>query len=133
MTIDLSADAGGPPGGKAVGVNLVAQNNRYFAELQDVAREFEEEFNTQEGLVEVTNSNKQTAGQFVFSYDITALKELGLTPGQVNGQVALALNGRTAGTIASAYDDHDIKIVYDTYLDKVSPNQIEDLLISSPQ
>ena len=132
MKIDLLAESGGPPGVKAVGVNLVAQNNKFFDDLQDVARDFEDHFNTLEGLIEIANSNQQTAGQFVFNYDQVALKELGLTPGQVNASVASALNGRTAGTLASEFDDHNIRLVYDTYVDEVSPAQVEDVRIQTP-
>ncbi len=133
MTVDLLAEAGWPPQWKAVWVDLIAQNNNYFDDLQTVAKDFEDFFKEQENLIEISNSNKKTAGQFVFSYDTVALKEVWLTPGQVNGQVALSLNGRNAWSIASQYDDHDIQVLYETYRESVSPGQIEDLLIASQQ
>lgn len=81
----------------------------------------------------MTNSASSTPGQFVFSLDKAALQVLVLTPGQVLGGVYSSLYGVDAGSVSGERDDHDIRVVYDQFQDRVTPQQVDSVVIQTPR
>lgn len=54
-----------------------------------------------------------------------------MTPNDLIGEVSAAINGSKAGSIKLQGEDRDIKVLYDTFNDIVSPSDIEDLQVTT--
>jgi HAE1 family hydrophobic/amphiphilic exporter-1 len=113
-------------------VTLIANSTQDFDTLTAVARDIEEHLRTIEGTRNVNNSAQTTPGQFSFSYNQAALQQLGLTAGQVSSGLFGAIFGVDAGAIPGAQDDIDIRVVYDEYIDGITPSAIEQVSIALP-
>jgi len=99
LRVESGVLAGGPPGGKAVGIKLIADTTDDLATLTQVAADFEAKLKTIKGTKNVTTSSTSTPGQFVFKLDYNKIAALGLTPSEITGAIFASTNGLTAGTI----------------------------------
>ena len=122
-----------PPQWKPVGLNLTADDNTKFSQLVVIAKEFAAYLRSVDGTKNVAVSSKDTPGQFIFAFDRAALQILGVSPSDVTAQLSAALNGTNAGTITVDSIDADIKVAYGTFSDQVSPSDITNTMIITPQ
>jgi len=122
-----------PPQGKPVWLKLTADDNTKFSQLVVVAKEFAAHLRSVEGTKNVSISSKDTPGQFIFAFDRSKLAVLWLTPSDVTSQLWVALNGANAGTITIDSIDADIKVLYDTFGNEVSPSDITNTMIITQQ
>ncbi len=129
LTVESVVEQWWPPQWKPVWLNLTADDNSKFSQLIIVAKDFAAHLRTLDGTKNVSLSSKDTPWQFIFSFDRSVLSSLGLTPSDVTSQLAVALNGANAGTISLDSIDADIKVLYDSFTDEVSPNDITNTMI----
>lgn len=95
----------------------------------EVAKDFDDYLRTIEGVKNVNTSSEPTPGQFIFSFDHSKLEALGLTPSDITRELSSIINGLGAGSIKIQGEDRDIKILYENFLDSVTPSDIEDITI----
>lgn len=131
LKVASTVEGGGPPASKPVWLKLIAQDSGQFAQLIQVAREFETYLRGVDGLKNVSVSSESTPWQFVFQFDHGKLRSLWLTPADVATEVSAAINGVNAWSIKLQWDDRDIKLVYKEFTDTVSPASIESLVINT--
>lgn len=123
--------ADGPPGGKAVGVKLVADDVQYLSTLKQVSNDFEVFLADINGTKNVWSSSKTTPGQFVFSLDYNKLASLGVSPWEITSAIFAATNGFAAWTVKWKLDDYDIKVKIAEFEENLSPYQIENLVLTT--
>lgn len=132
LVIESVVDEWWPPQEKPVGIKLVTDDNSKFSQLIQVAKDFQAQLRTIEGTKNVAISSKDTPGQFIFAFDRQKLASLGLTPGEVSSQLSIALNGANAWSITLNSVDADIKVLYNSFSDQVSPSDITNTQIITP-
>lgn len=123
--------AGGPPGGKAVGIKLIANSTDDLKKINAIAKEFETYLKGVEGTKNVSISATETPGQFVFKLDYDKIISLGLTPSQITNSVFANTNGLNAGTVKWLLDDYDIKVKNAAFEDELSPYELENTTIKT--
>lgn len=131
LTVASATLAGWPPQAKPIAVKLVADTSDKFATLLDVAKDFEAYLLTLDGTKNITTSSQETPGQFIYTFNQQTLSRLWITPNDIIGELAPALNGQRAGSITINDQDIDIEILYDTFSTTVSPTDIMDLTITT--
>ncbi len=132
LVVESLVEQGWPPQGKPVWINLVSDDNSKFSQLAVVAKEFAAYLRTLEWTKNVGISSSDTPGQFIFSFDRDKLLTLWLSPSDISGQLSNALNGANAWTIKLDTIDADIKVIYDSFIDEVSPSDVSNILITTP-
>lgn len=96
-----------------------------------MADDFEAFLRTVDGVRNVSNSSSQSPGQFVFTLDKQKLALMGVLPNEISSELFLALNGMNAGTVRGDFDNHDISLVYDSFVDGVSPSDVMSMRLPS--
>lgn len=129
ITVATKVQAWWPPTGKAVWVKLIADSNEKFDTLLAVAKDFEAYLNTLTWSKNVVNSSSQSPGQFVFTLDKEKLAIMWLLPTEISSELFISLNGMWAGTVKWRYDNYDITIRYDNFIDGVSPSDVMDIRV----
>ncbi len=132
LSVESKVESWGPPVGKAVGIKLVAGSIDQFEELKRVSGDFEAFLKSQSHTKNTANSSKSTPWQFVFDFDKAALEVLGLTPGQVIPEVVAAINGINAWSLPWRFDDYDIRVLYKEFISDLTPQDVDNLLITTP-
>lgn len=120
-----------PPSSKAVGINLIADSNEKFADLLVVAKDFEKYLKTVDWTKNVAISSSDSPGQFVFKFDRSKLALLGIKPSDLNTELYADTNWIWAGAFKWKYDDHDIKVRYSDYVDGLTPNDVQNISVST--
>jgi len=131
--VEGKVQAWGPPVGKAIGIQLIAQNSSQLDVLRNVAHDFESHIRTLTGAINVSNSSPATPGQFQFTLNKDKLTALWLTPSDVQNDIAPALLGIDAGTIAIDQEDRDIVVRYPFLGQSLSPDQLMSTTINTRQ
>lgn len=101
--------------------------------LRQVSQDFETYIRTLTGAINISNSSPATPGQFQFTLNKNKLSALGLTPNDVQNDIAPALLGIDAGTIAIDQEDRDIVVRYPFLGSRLSPDQLMSTMISTRQ
>ncbi|NDK10237.1 efflux RND transporter permease subunit [Candidatus Gracilibacteria bacterium] len=133
LKVEIATQANGPPTGAPVGVKLNAASSNDIGILKEVANDFKEYLVGVAGTKNVSVSSKDNPGQFVYRFDTQKLSFSGLTPDDITGGLRANLSGLSAGTIASQYEDNEIKVQIAEYKDSVSPTDIQNIIISTAQ
>ena len=131
--VEGKVQAWGPPVWKAIGIQLIAQNSSQLDVLRNVASDFEVYIRTLTGAINVSNSSPATPGQFQFALNKNKLTALWLTPSDVQNDIAPALLGIDAGTIAIDQEDRDIVVRYPFLGSSLSPDQLMSTTINTRQ
>lgn len=131
--VEGKVQAWGPPVGKAIGIQLIAQDASQLSVLREVSQDFETYIRTLTGAINISNSSPATPGQFQFTLNKNKLSALGLTPSDVQNDIAPALLGIDAGTIAIDQEDRDIVVRYPFLGSRLSPDQLMSTMISTRQ
>ncbi len=132
LVVETVVEQGWPPAGKPVWLRLTADDNTKFSQLVQVSKEFAAHLRGVDGTKNVSISSKDTPGQFIFAFDSAKLSTLGISPSDVTSQLWVALNGANAGSITIDSIDADIKVLYDSFVDQVSPSDITNTMIITP-
>lgn len=128
-TVTSSASAMGSS--SEVWIKIKATDNVSQDEIAKVARDFENYLKSIPGTKNITNSSKESPGQFVFELDEDKLALLWLTKTSIGPSLYLALNGMDAGSIKIDGDTHDLKVKYDDLKDTVSPDTLMGTIITT--
>lgn len=131
LNVVLAVQEGGAPTWSAVGIKLIAKDAQDVNILKDVAQDFEEYLKSLEGSKSVESSAGEGPGQFVFTFDRAKLALTGVTPSEIVNQVRISLAWMGAGSIASRYEDNDIRLEISEYEDGVTPEDIENMQITT--
>lgn len=107
---------GGPPGGKAVGLKLIAEKAEYLPTLIQVSKEFRDHLKSIPGTKNVGTSSADTPGQFIFTLKKDLLANYGITPSIIYSQLSQNMNGVTIGTVEDNGDDMNVVVKTDTFL-----------------
>jgi multidrug efflux pump subunit AcrB len=130
-TMASVVQAGGPPQWKPVGVKLVTNTTSEFSSMITFAKSIEQYLKSIEWTKNVWISSPDTPWQFILTFDVNKLAFVGLTQAQAASEVASAINGVIAGTVKVNGEDRTIKVLYETFVDVVTPESITDLTITT--
>lgn len=114
-----------PPGSKAVGLKLVADDVKSLPVLINVSKEFRDYLKTIPGAKNVGTSSQDTPGQFILTLKKDLLANYGIPPSVIYSQLAQTINGVTIGTIEDNGNDMNVLLKTDTFL---SGAKMEDVL-----
>ena len=123
--------AWGPPGWKAVGINIIAESTQYLETLSHVSKEFETYLISLDGTKNVWSSISSTPWQFVFNLDYEKIAKLWLSPSEISSSIFANTNWLNAGTIKWLLTDHDIKIKIAEFENNLSPYDLENLVLNT--
>ncbi len=132
-TVTSQVQAWWPPVGKAVGIQLIARSSQQLEQLSIVSDDVEGYMKLLTGATNITNSSTKTPGQFVFSFNQQEVRRLWLNSQQLMGELFVAMNGIKAWTIKSEWKERDISVSFDVFEDGVSPQDVLNLRINTPQ
>ncbi len=130
-TVESKVQEGWPPTGKAVGVQLIADDTSLLNSLKKVSVDFETYLKSLEGTTNVSNSSKNNPWQFEFTRDRNKLAELWLNPSDFQGEVLSALLGQNAGTISLEKKDRDIIVKYKWFKNNLTPEVLLSTIINT--
>lgn len=122
----------GPPGGKAVWIQIIADSSKNLDELTSVSKDFEAFLRWIPGTKNVWTSSSGTPGQFVFKFDEDKLANLWISPSDIENEVYSRVNGSKAWTYKWEYDDYDIVVKFEDFDEAVSPSDIQNFVVSTP-
>lgn len=131
LKIDISALKDWPPGGKEVGIKLMADSNRKMQELISISRDFENYLRWLAGVKNIWNSSQETPGQFVYTLDASKLSLLWLTPGSLYLDLFALTNWWNAGTLKWELDNHDIKLRYNDFDKWLTPSDLDQINLNT--
>lgn len=132
-TVESTVQAWWPPQGKPVGVKLVTNSTSQFNSMVTTAKTIEQHLKTIEWTKNPWISSPDTPGQFVLSFNTDKLAFVWLTQAQAASEVAQAINGVSAGSIKVNGEDRTVKILFDTFVDAVTPESITNITITTPR
>lgn len=129
--LEGSVQAGGPPTGKAVGIQIVAENKDYLPQLRQVSQDFQAYLSAMTGTVNISNSSVDSPWQFSFRFDSVSLSNLWITPNDVQSEIYSSINGIKAGTLIIDKQERDIILKMDTFVGEVTPEKLYNLAITT--
>jgi multidrug efflux pump len=127
LQVETTVQKSWPPSWKAVGIKLVADSNKRFSQLLEVAKAFEEYLRGLEGTKNVWLSSSSWPWQFVFTYYLDKLSYLGIQPTDIDSQLYAVINWITVWSLKWKYENNDIRIKYTDFDDRLTPNAISDI------
>lgn len=98
----------GPPGSKAIGLKLTANDPEKLSSLIQVSKEFESHLKTISGTKNVWRSSNDTPGQFIFRLNKDLIATTGISPSIIYAQIAQNINGVTVWTIEDNGEDMSV-------------------------
>ena len=131
LKVEIATQANGPPTGAPVWIKLNVAQAKDISTLKKVADDFKSFLQDIPGTKNVSTSSTDNPGQFVFRFDTNKLSFSGITPDDILGELRIYFSGITAGSIKSNYEENDIVLSIAEFEDSVSPEDIEDLLVTT--
>lgn len=122
-----------PPQWKPVWVKIVSASTNQFGEMITLAKKIESYLKTLEWTKNAWISSPDTPWQFVLTFDKEKLSFAWFTQSQAAIEVANAINGVNAWTVTDNGEKRTIKVLFDTFSTSVTPENITDLIITSPR
>ena len=117
----------GPPGSKAIGLKLIAENAEKLPELIHVSKAFESYLKTIPGTKNVGKSSEDTPGQFIFSLKKEEIAAAGISPALIYSQIAQSMNGITVWSIEDNGEDMNIVLKSSQFIEEVRPEDIQNI------
>lgn len=133
LLVEVKTVENGPPTGAPVWVKLNTNSSKNINTLKDVAEDFKKFLQETPGTKNASISSWDNPGQFVFVLDRARLSFAGLTPDDLLRELRVLINGVTAWSITSEYEDNDIRLLVSEFEDNVTPKDIEDIIIETSQ
>lgn len=115
----------GPPGSKAIGLKLIADDPDKLPTLIRVSKEFESHLKSIPGTKNVWRSSSDTPGQFIFKLKNDLIATTGITPALIYSQIAQNMNGMTIGTVEDNGEDMSVMLKTSQFQGEV---RLEDVL-----
>jgi multidrug efflux pump len=115
----------GPPGSKAVGLKLIAEDTKELPTLIQTAKIFRDKLKTIPGTKNVTVSSQDTPGQFIFELNKDLLATYNIAPSLIYANMTQTMNGINVGTIEDEGNNRNILLKTDTFLHEA---KLEDVL-----
>lgn len=115
----------GPPGSKAVGLKLIADNADKLPILINVSKDFETYLKGVPGTKNVGRSSNDTPGQFIFALKKELMTTAGISASAIYAQIAQNMNGILIGTVEDKGEDMDIRLKSSKFSNDV---RLEDIL-----
>jgi multidrug efflux pump subunit AcrB len=131
LIVSIETLKDGPPTGKAVWIKLIASNTQKVEDLKETASLFKEHFKTINGIKNVTTTSSESPGQFIFKFDKDKLAEASLTPNDILRSVYTYTNWVKAWSIKSEYEDNNIVLKISQFDTNLSPDDVNNLMIST--
>ncbi len=131
LLVEIASAANGPPAWSPVWIKLNASSAREIDTLKDVAEEFKEFLQLEEGTKNVSTTSWENPGQFVFTFDTQKLSFSWLTPDDLLREIRWKIAWINAGSIASSFEDNDIVISVDSFENTLTPSDVQDLIVST--
>lgn len=122
-----------PPQWKPVGVKLITASTVQFNEMIALAKQIESFLKTLDWTKNPWISSPDTPGQFILTFDIDKLQIAWFTQAQAASEVAAAINGVSAWTVNDNWEERTIKVLFDTFATRVTPENITNLIVTSPR
>lgn len=117
--------ANGPPGGKAVGLNLIADSPDKLSELIKISKEFQVALKAIPGTKNIGSSSEDTPGQFIFTLRKDVLSDLSIPFSLIYGTITQNINGIKVGTIEDNGNDRDVLLKLEKFQNDISPEDIQ--------
>lgn len=128
-----AVQAGWPPQWKPVWVKLISASTAQFGDMIALAKEIETYLKTLEWTKNPAVSSPDTPWQFILSFDVDKLNFAWFSQAQAASEVSAAINGANAWTVNDNGEERTIKVLYDTFANNVTPENITNLIISTPR
>lgn len=128
VTSNLASN--GPPGGKAVGINLISDDAKNLSELIATSREYITFIKTLPGTKNVSSTSQDTPGQFIFRFKKDVMADAGISPAAVSSQISQNMNGIMVGTVEDNGDDMDVLVKIDSFLSGANMDDVLDIPIT---
>lgn len=125
LKVTSEVQKNGPPGTKAVGIKLIADDSEKLPQLIETSKIFQEKLKTLPGIKNIGTSSKDTPGQFIFRLKKDLLAMYNISPALIYGNISQNMNGINVGTVEDSGDDISIYIKTDTFLEEA---RIEDIM-----
>lgn len=125
LKVTSEALANGPPGGKAVGLNLIADSPERLSELIKISKDFQSGLREIPGTKNIGSSSQDTPGQFIFTLRKDILSDLSIPFSLIYGTITQNINGIKVGTIEDSGNDRDVVLKLEKFQDDVSPEDIQ--------
>lgn len=132
LLVEIKTISNGPPAGSPVWVKLVAQNNTDIPKLTQTANIFKQALSEIDGAKNVTTTSPENPWQFVYKFDREKLALAGINPDLIINDLRLQLFWLTSWTLTSRYEDNDIKLLISDFQDTVSPEDIKNIILTTP-
>jgi hydrophobic/amphiphilic exporter-1 (mainly G- bacteria), HAE1 family len=129
--VEWKVQAWWPPVGKAVGIDLVADNKDNLTTLKLVSRDFEDFVRSLTWTINVWNSSVEKPWQFNIIFDDQKLANLWLTPQDVKFEVYSMINWSKAWTVNIERVDRDIVVKYEIFEKNVTPETIANITLNT--
>ncbi len=130
-TIWVRAWRRGPGWGDPVWIYLTTTNADNYNLLIELADDFKKFLETKIEVSEAKLSSSNPIWEIEFTIDSKQVALLWLNERNVFTAISTAIRWKTVGSIKWASNDHDLKLYVDTFLDNVSPSDIENITIYS--
>lgn len=117
--------ANGPPGGKAVGLNLIADSPEKLSELIKISKEFQVALKAIPGTKNIGSSSEDTPGQFIFTLKKDVLSDFSIPFSLIYGTITQNINGIKVGTIEDNGNDRDVVLKLEKFQNDISPEDIQ--------
>lgn len=131
LLVEVASAANGPPAWSPVWIKINANSARDIDTLKDVAEDFKEFLQLQEGTKNVGTSSWDNPGQFVFKFDKQKLSFSGLTPNDLLWDIRGKIAWFNAWSISSTFEDNDIVLSIDRFEDTLAPSDVMDMIITT--
>jgi multidrug efflux pump subunit AcrB len=131
LLIEVAAAENGPPSWSPIWVKLEVGSSKDISTLKGVAEDFKIFLQNLEGTKNVSISSWDNPGQFIFTLDRAKLSFSGLSPDDILWPLRILINGIWAWSIASAYEDNDIKLLVGKFEESLTPEDIENIILQT--
>jgi len=114
----------------AIGIKLVADTNKKFDLLLDVAKDFKDHLKHLTWAKNPSISSEESPWQFVFKFDRNKLTLLWLSPADINIKLFTVTNWIFAWSFKGENENLDIKVKYQQFNNEITPSDIENVNIA---
>lgn len=114
-----------------VWVFVTTTNADNYSQLIELADDFKVFLEDTEFVSDVSVSASNPIWEIEFTINSKQVALLGLNEKDVFNAISTAIRGSTVGSVKWASNDHDLKLYIDTFLDNVTPSDIENITIYS--
>lgn len=120
-----------PPTWSAIWVKLTSDSASKFDQLKLVSDDFEKYLKSIKWTKNIISSSSDSPWQFVFKFNNEKLSNIWLNQNDLLSEIYYYTNWIKAWSIKSTYEDNEIIVLFKEFEDKLSPEDIENLVINT--